>query len=91
MVNLEFENSFDDDDYSDEFDEGDDWNDDDPSLTICCPMCDAEVYEDAEQCPACGSYIARDTAIRPVWKWTAAVLLALLSLLAWSCLTSALR
>ena len=27
------------------------------SDTYPCPNCDAEVYEDAVQCPACGQYI----------------------------------
>jgi len=40
-----------------------DWYDDeysdsgDSSETLPCPECGADVYEDAERCPACGQYI----------------------------------
>jgi len=28
------------------------------SLTAPCPACGAEVYEDADRCPACGEFIS---------------------------------
>jgi len=56
--------------WSDEDSEQDDYGDDDVTETIPCPDCGAEVYEDAEQCPACGQYIVpanNALAGRPVW------------------------
>jgi len=85
------------------FDEpGDEWEDDevsdehdfddDFSETLPCPECGAEVYEDVEQCPVCGSYITRTTRVfsgRPGW-WIVlgllgilAAILALSGLVAW--------
>jgi hypothetical protein len=32
----------------------------DEPATIPCPHCGAEVFDDAEQCPACGSWFVRD-------------------------------
>ncbi|MEN6494334.1 MAG: zinc-ribbon domain-containing protein [Thermoguttaceae bacterium] len=55
--------------------------DDDPTETVPCPSCGADVYEDAEQCPYCGTYITSQTspwAGRSVW-W---IVLAVLGLLA---------
>jgi hypothetical protein len=54
-----------DDEFSDE-----DTFDDDSTATIPCPACGAEVYEDAPQCPQCGSYITHDSHAlsgRPLW------------------------
>ncbi|MEX0702144.1 MAG: zinc ribbon domain-containing protein [Planctomycetales bacterium] len=53
-------------------DSDDDWGDDDdaPSETVRCPSCGADVYEDAEQCPACGEYITRTHSAwqgKPLW------------------------
>ena len=48
-----------------------DWDDalSDESETVPCPECDAEVYEDAEQCPICGSYIIHSSSARQyLWK-----------------------
>lgn len=49
-----------------------DWPDDDDgeTLTIVCPSCKADIYEDAEQCPYCGEYVLRSSGVwdgRPVW------------------------
>lgn len=43
-------------------DEEDDSFDEEETLTTPCPACGAEVYEDAEQCPACGHYITHATS-----------------------------
>lgn len=54
-------------------DDPDDWpdeDDDDESAVVTCPNCHAEVYEDAEQCPACGEWITGSThpfSGRPLW------------------------
>ncbi len=51
------------DDYPDE--------EDDSTATVECPACGAEVYEEAEQCPACGNYtLHADDYLwkdRPIW------------------------
>ena len=74
------------DDWNDEYDDdhdfdGDDFDgddfDDDSIETLPCPNCGAEVYEEAKQCPICGSYIIFNTSIwsgRPIWWIILAVL-----------------
>jgi ribosomal protein L37E len=57
--------------------EADEWTDDEGSATdsaddptVACPYCGEEMYDDAPQCAACGSYIsAEDHAIsrKPTW------------------------
>jgi hypothetical protein len=56
----------------DEEEPDDDWEDDDSGETIVvpCPVCRADVYEDAEQCPSCGHYVVHTTspwAGKPRW------------------------
>jgi RNA polymerase subunit RPABC4/transcription elongation factor Spt4 len=49
-------------------DHGDD--EEDESLTVACPACGADVYEDAEQCPVCGEYVTHSTRAwdgKPLW------------------------
>ena len=62
----------------DQFDDSDfDDNDDDSTETVPCSECGADVYEDAVQCPHCGSYIIAQTNVwagRPGW-WIALGLL----------------
>ena len=44
--------------------------DDDESDTLPCPACGAEVYEDAEHCPECGTFITQATSAwfgKPWW------------------------
>ncbi len=36
--------------------------DDDLSETVPCPECGTEVYEDAFQCPVCGSYLSSQSS-----------------------------
>lgn len=45
----------------DEYPDDDAYEEDDESLTVRCPECGADVYEDAEQCPECGNYITAST------------------------------
>ena len=70
-----------DDEFPDE-DEFDDEFDDDSSLTVACPECGAEIYEDAVQCPVCGTYVThgagRAWSGRPTW-WIAVGLLGVLA------------
>ncbi len=52
---------------------------DDASETVPCPYCGADVYEEAERCPACGKYISREDAPSgvPLWmKLTALICIA---------------
>jgi endogenous inhibitor of DNA gyrase (YacG/DUF329 family) len=71
-----------------EFDDSDDpledWEDPEPDLdesdeseTLPCPACGEPVYEDAEQCPHCGTYVTHGTSLlsgRPTWLVVLAVL-----------------
>jgi hypothetical protein len=52
----------------DEDDEGDEW-DDEESVVVACPSCGAEVYEEAEQCPACGEWITPSSHPFPGRSW----------------------
>jgi predicted nucleic acid-binding Zn ribbon protein len=56
--------------------------DDEKTCTQECPMCGADVYEDAVQCPLCGEYmVARGRRAwegRPLW-W---IVLGLLGIMA---------
>ena len=68
-----------DDEYDDEFPEAD--FDDELTETVPCPNCGIDVYEDAVQCPACGTYVTHATDVlsgRPAW-W---ILLGFLGVLA---------
>jgi uncharacterized paraquat-inducible protein A len=47
------------------------------SDTTPCPYCQADIYEDAVQCPRCGNYISAEDAPsgrKPVWMIVAAVI-----------------
>ncbi len=71
----ESDDGFDEDEFPDEND------DDDLTETVPCPSCGADVYEDAEQCPYCGSYITSSTSPwggRSVW-WVALAVLGLVA------------
>jgi hypothetical protein len=57
-----------DEDLDDEYADVND--DDEDNVTISCPYCGAEMYDDAEQCPHCGQYISSEDAPRegkPAW------------------------
>jgi hypothetical protein len=44
--------------------------DSEESETAPCPLCGAEIYDDAVRCPACGQYIPAETSAwsgRPLW------------------------
>jgi DNA-directed RNA polymerase subunit RPC12/RpoP len=59
-----------------------DERDDDDVETVPCPECGKPVYEEADVCPHCGSFILRDVrAGRPRWVLaTALILLGALAL-----------
>ncbi len=74
-----------DDDIEDyEYPDEDESSEDDDE-TVPCPHCHKPVYEDAEQCPACGNYLSRASDSRkapPVWIFIG-VTLCFLILLTW--------
>ena len=53
----------------------DSWDEDD--VTVRCPDCGADVYEDALQCPECGWYVTATarTELPKHWKIVAVVVL----------------
>ena len=67
---------WDDDETSEDWDEPDfdDADEDDPSATVTCAACGADVHEDAVMCPVCGEYVVEGTHLawsaRPLW-WIA--------------------
>jgi hypothetical protein len=71
--------------FDDDFDEPDNAEDDeDDDETIPCPHCLEPVYEDAERCPACGTYLSReDVPKRHAWWLVIGVLLCLAVVLGW--------
>jgi len=74
MDELDTDNHVDDDPQSVDLDElgGDE------TSTAACPACGAEVYEDADRCPACGRYITPGGAgSMKCWWWIALALAAL--------------
>jgi hypothetical protein len=52
-----------------EYPEPDEFEDEDDCETRACPSCGADVYEDVEQCPACGDYIVFSTGALSGWPW----------------------
>ena len=58
---------------------------DEESETVRCPYCRAAVYEGAEMCPKCGSYISEEDAPagRPAWAVVVAVALLLAIIIGW--------
>jgi len=67
------------DDDDDELDaEGDD------DSTVECPYCQRSVYDDAEQCPSCGSYLSEvDSPQRRPWWLVLGVVAGLAAAFAW--------
>ncbi len=75
---------YDDDDLTDD-DDDEAWEDDggDEDPTTPCPRCRAPVYDDAERCPRCGSYLSReDDPARKPW-WVLAGVAACLAMVTW--------
>jgi len=73
-----------DEDRDDEFDGVDEDEDDDE--TVPCPHCRRLVYEDAERCPHCGSYLSREDAPReakPLWVVATVLVVLAAILLTW--------
>ena len=70
-----------DDDYS-----GFDTSDSDDDTTLPCPSCGAEIFDEAERCPACGRYLTREDMQNPKKPWwlVAGVVICLLIVLSWA-------
>lgn len=85
---MEIEESWEDDDWSDEYAEDDAYYDDeDDDYTVPCPECGTEVYEDVDRCPNCGEYIIHSASTRdyvwggrPVW-WVVLGVLGILGVI----------
>lgn len=57
---------------------------DEETDTILCPDCNEEIYEEASQCPYCGSYVLEDQyPSRPPWVVLTAVFLLVLFACYW--------
>ena len=53
-----------------EYDEYPDTDDVDDPQVLPCPECGTDIYEDSEQCPACGQYVTFEHSPwtgRPTW------------------------
>ena len=71
-----------DDDLDDENEE----DDADGETTIPCPHCGEDVFDNAEQCPACGMWLVADRRPltgRPRWFVVLGVVVALLTIATW--------
>jgi uncharacterized paraquat-inducible protein A len=87
----------DDDHDGDEYDADTDYDPDDPETypagvyaddergVVPCPYCRAEIDEEAERCPKCGTYVSAEDAPpeRKSAAWIVLMALALLAALAW--------
>lgn len=65
----------------DSYDDDSGFDADDETVTVECPKCGCDMYEDAEQCPLCGEWIIqKPTAFtgKPGWY----ILLALIGIIA---------
>src|SRR5262245_43196254 len=72
------DDDLDDSEYPDEPD------DDDSAETIPCPYCREPVYEEAQRCPHCGSYVStKDTPSRRPWWLIVGVVACLAVVLRW--------
>ncbi len=60
--------------------------DDDGPPTVPCPHCRADVFEDSERCPRCGTYLSAED--RPAGAksgaWVVVMVLALLAAAMWA-------
>lgn len=63
-----------------------DLDDSDDDEKVPCPYCRKPVYEQAELCPHCGSFMSFEDARRrpPLWIWIG-VALCLIPVLMWTC------
>lgn len=74
------------DDISDEYDDNlddEDYTDDDASELVPCPHCGAQIHEESEQCPVCGTYVTHETSVWKgrSWLWIAFGMLGIIAVL----------
>lgn len=72
----------DDDDFDDDYLPDGVYHDDQPT-TVKCPHCGEDVYEEAQYCPRCESYISPESRAgtgKPMWVWVCLILALLASL-----------
>ena len=76
------------DDDFDEFEDhdinlGDDGED--AEVTVACPYCGEEIYEDANWCPYCANYLSQEDSPRPRHPWwlVAGVVVCLAIVFSW--------
>jgi|SaaInlStandDraft_4_1057021.scaffolds.fasta_scaffold246415_1 hypothetical protein len=85
----DYDSSIEEYEYSDEDEDEDDFDEDSESMTVPCPQCREEIYEDSDRCPYCGEYILSSNAYSALshpWKgrnvvWVILGLLGALSLI----------
>lgn len=62
--------AYDDEEHDWELPEPDEDDDDDSVETVACPSCGRQIYEEAEQCPYCHTYVTHSTSVlagKPIW------------------------
>lgn len=73
------------DDEDDDIHDYSDWDEPDED-TMPCPYCQAQIFEDAVSCPACGNYLSEEdvpTRERPWWV-IVGLIAALVVALSWA-------
>ncbi len=74
------------DDDSEDWDEYEDGTADDEDVTMPCPFCNRDLYDDSERCPHCGKYLSRED--RPVtpkpWWFIVGFFLCLYAIYRWT-------
>lgn len=78
--------AWDDNDLDDEDDDSGDVESSEDDSTSACPHCGKAVYDDAEQCPACGEYLSQEDAAATPRKWWVVVtaVICLVLAIAWA-------
>lgn len=76
----------DDSDADHDGDFGDDYGEDEEFLTVPCPYCRADIFEDSPQCPKCGNFVSGEDAPprRRSWFWAVMMALAVGIALYWA-------
>jgi hypothetical protein len=70
------------DDFDDDEGDDDDFDGDEGEL-LPCPECGADIYEESQQCPYCGSYVTFSTHpfTGRAWWWVALGLLGIIAMI----------
>ena len=76
-----------DDDHEDPDSLDQDAEDDPDAMTVPCPHCGADVFDEADVCPRCGNFILHEdqrNKHRPVWLMIAVIVCLAIVLLVWT-------